>query len=101
MPGPFRGSWRTAADGRYAGILDIGPDGCFVESMAGPGPGERVQVCVTIQHQCVTLTGRVIYTDRVQGFAVAFTDNARPEIDELHRLLDLAVAKVGHVNHRT
>ena len=71
--GPFRGTWQSASEHRHVGILDIAPDGCFVDGIAGPEPGERVQVSVTIQHCSVSLAGTVILTDRVQGFAVAFT----------------------------
>ncbi len=85
--GPFRGAWRSASQHRQAGILDIGPGGCFVDGMGGPSPGERVQVSVTI-HQCsVALAGEVLHTDRVQGFAVVFTDNPPESIARLHQLL--------------
>jgi hypothetical protein len=64
----------------------------FVKGHGGPGPGERVQVSVTIRHRPVTLLGEVIYTDRVQGFAVVFTDNPPERIEQLHELLDSAAA---------
>ena len=88
--GPFRGAWRSASEHRQAGVLDIGPGGCFVEGMGGPDRGERVQVSVTIRHRAVTLLGEVIYTDRVQGFAVVFTGNPPETIEQLHELLDSA-----------
>lgn len=86
--GPFRGAWRSASEYRQAGILDIGAGGCFVDGMSGPDPGERVQVSVTIRHQSIALGGDVIYTDRVLGFAVVFTDNPPDTIEHLHRLLE-------------
>ena len=90
--GPFRGAWHSASEHRQAGILDLGPGGCFVDGLGGPGPGERVQVSVTIRHRSVTLLGEVIYTDRVQGFAVVFTDNPPERIEQLHEFLDSAAA---------
>lgn len=86
--GPFRGAWHNASEHRQAGILDIGPGGCFVDGIGGPSPGERVQVSVTIHQRSVALAGKVISTDRVQGFAVVFTDNPPEKIEQLHQLLD-------------
>lgn len=67
VTGPVEARGRVRLNAGTRGVVDIGPGGCPVDGIGGPGPGERVQVSVTIQHRSVALVGTLIYTDRVMA----------------------------------
>lgn len=77
--GPFEASWSGTSTHRSVRITDVSDTGCFIEDLAAPAPGERVEVSITLPGcPVLTVAGTVVYLYPAQGFAVVFDDEAEP-----------------------
>lgn len=79
IAGPFDGGWNGQAGTRQCRITDLSVGGCFIDSLSNTGMGSQVKVHFELGGQRLELRAEVVYVDKVQGFAVAFTDND-PEV---------------------
>jgi hypothetical protein len=84
---PFEGTYSGASGSTRCRITDISIGGCFVQSLAGPNPGEATVVTVLIGNHSLAFPGKVVYVDSGMGFAVQFSNIPQAELDELSRLL--------------
>lgn len=76
--GPFDASWSGTSGHRTVRITDISETGCFIEDLATPATGERVEVTVTLRGgPALQLAGTVVYLYPAQGFAVSFDHDER------------------------
>jgi PilZ domain len=87
VPGPFDGTCDGAAGRREVRIVDLSIGGCFVDMMSPTRMGELVHVEVRAAGRTARLFGQVVYVDRVQGFAVMFTENDPEQIQQLVEIL--------------
>lgn len=73
--GPFDGGWNGESGQRASRITDVSTSGCFIDSLTNDPPGTPVTVHVQLGGETFHLSGVIAYVDRVQGFAVAFSNN--------------------------
>jgi Tfp pilus assembly protein PilZ len=73
--GPYDGSWDGLAGASGCRITDLSAGGCFIDSVVRQEMGGEVTVTVVVAGQSLTLSGKVVYLDRVQGFGVQFTES--------------------------
>ena len=74
VTGPFDGSWDGSAGARDCRITDLSAGGCFIDAFGVQQAGTEVTITVAVAGQQFTLTGRVVYVDRLQGFGVQFDE---------------------------
>lgn len=65
---------------RNVRIVDIGQGGCFIDAMSPPGVGTALRIEIVAAGRTLSLPAEVVYVDRIQGFAVRFT-NLPPETE--------------------
>lgn len=75
LAGPFDGNWNGAAGIRECRITDLNHEGCFIDAMGQPEAGAAVTITAVVAGREFSLPGTVVYVDRVQGFAVLFTES--------------------------
>lgn len=75
IPGPFDGGWNGESGSRECRITDLSAGGCFIDSLSNNAVGTKVNVQIRLAGQVFQLRAVVAYVDRVQGFAVTFTNN--------------------------
>lgn len=89
--GPFEASWSGTSGHRRVRVADVSVSGCFIEDLATPAIGDRVDVTLFLPHELeVQATGRVVYLYPAQGFAVTFEHDERSSV-----ALEDAVARLG------
>lgn len=88
IQGPFDGTFEGAAGRRQARIVDLSVGGCFVDVLSGPAKGDPVKLELQVGDRKARLRGEVVYVDKVQGFAVRFTENPPAETEQLLAILD-------------
>jgi hypothetical protein len=89
IAGPFDGTYTGAAGRRDVRIVDLSEDGCFLDAAIPTHPGERFSVQVCIDGEKVTLSGEVVYVDRVQGVAVRFVNHSAEAQIRLKNIISL------------
>jgi hypothetical protein len=85
--GPFEGTCDVVGS-REVRIVDLSYGGCFIDVMTKARPGDEVTVTVRVLGQQVTLRGEVVYVDRVQGFAVMFTETNPEPLETLKQIVE-------------
>lgn len=80
FPGPFDGGWNGESGTRECRITDLSVGGCFIDSLSNQSVGTRVMVLIKLGGQTLRLRSEVAYVDRIQGFAVSFTDDNDPAV---------------------
>ena len=84
---PLQGSWQGASVGSDCRIVDISWSGCFLQTLAEPGIGERTLVTVPTHTGPMVLGGAVAYVERGMGFSVKFDQIKRAQYGGLQPLL--------------
>ena len=84
---PLQGAWQGASGGSDCRIVDISWSGCFVQTLAQPGIGERTLVTVPTSQGPTVLSGAVAYVEPGMGFSVKFQKIKRAQYGALHPLL--------------
>jgi PilZ domain len=72
LKGPFDGSWDGSSGMRTCRITDLSAGGCFVDALAAPEVGSRINISIELDGGTFVVPATVAYLDRVQGFAVRF-----------------------------
>ena len=75
-------------------IVDVGQGGCFIDAMSPPPVGASLVVEMTVVGRTLTLPAEVVYVDRIQGFAVRFTNLAAETETALSEIIGELLA--GH-----
>lgn len=69
-------------------IVDLSQGGCFIDAQSPPPIGTALVVEMTVNETALTLPGQVVYVDRVQGFAVQFTNVEPTTLTALSTFID-------------
>jgi hypothetical protein len=77
IKGPFDGSWDGSSGMRTCRITDLSASGCFVDAMAAPEVGSVVNIVIEFDGRKFVIPSVVADIDRVQGFAVRFSDSSQ------------------------
>lgn len=86
FPGPFDGGWNGESGTRECRITDLSVGGCFIDSLASnTGVGTPLKVQIKLGGHVHELRAVVAYVDKIQGFAVSFTDNDAATLDAFIR----------------
>jgi hypothetical protein len=80
LPGPYDGGWDGASGMRDCRITDLSAGGCFLDVYASNPVGAAITTEVKLAGQVFRLRSKVVYVDRVQGFAVRFDDDNDPAV---------------------
>lgn len=91
--GPFDGGWNGESGVRECRITDLSVGGCFVDSLSSNSIGTKVEVFLEIAARTLRLRAEVVYVDKVQGFAVSFTDNDPAVVSVLSDVLAMLEAQ--------
>jgi hypothetical protein len=87
ISGPFEGSCDVVG-ARDVRIVDLSYGGCFIDVMTKARPGDKVNVELRVLGRQLKVRGEVVYVDRVQGFAVMFTDTNPETLQQLREIVD-------------
>jgi hypothetical protein len=87
ITGPFEGSCDVVG-ARDVRIVDLSLGGCFIDVMTKARPGDKVNVELRVLGRTLKVPGEVVYVDRVQGFAVMFTETAPDALRQLREVVD-------------
>ena len=86
--GPFEATWSGASSQRRVRIADVSLSGCFIEDLAAPRVGERVDLTLFLPGgPPVHAGGTVVYIYPAQGFAVTF-EHDEGSSAQLHEAVD-------------
>jgi hypothetical protein len=97
MKGTFDGGWDGASGMRTCRITDLSASGCFVDAMAAPEAGSVINIAIEFEGRKFVIPSTVVYIDRVQGFAVRFSDS--PETADLGAAVTARLGGSTHATH--
>lgn len=73
---------------REARISDLGPGGCYIDSIAAVHEGEKVSFDIVMADVQMNFSGEVAYAFPGNGFGVRFTDLTDDKREFIRRAMD-------------
>jgi hypothetical protein len=73
---------------RQARISDLGPGGCYIDSIAAVHDGEVVSFDIVMAEERMSFSGEVAYTFPGNGFGVRFTDLTDDKREFINRAMN-------------
>lgn len=91
IPVVLEATWDGEAGLREARVSDIGPSGCYVDTMGQAALGEVVHINLRLPSgDWLTLSGTVVHLHVHMGFGVRFTELSEEQRQSLNQLISAA-----------